>query len=140
MGYKRSKVVKLTWADGEFEGLEVRAQRVSVQTLLELGPLLDADLGAFTPAEVEAMRGLFLEFGRVALASWNLEDEDTDEPVPCTPEDFLRQDLALMKAIITAWAEHISGVAAPLERPSPGGDQSLEESLPMEVLSPSPAS
>jgi hypothetical protein len=141
MGYKRKKTVKLTWGDdqGELAGLEVRARRISVERFLELGPLLEADFGSFTADDVKTMREMFLEFGAI-LASWNLEDEDTDEPVPCTPESFIAQDLELVNAIVSAWAENVAGVAAPLGGPSPSGEQSLEASMPMEVLSPSPTS
>lgn len=138
MGYTRTKTVKLTWADGEMAGFEVRARRVSIAKFLELGPVLDG-INADGMEGLAGLRDLVLEFGKI-LVSWNLEDEDTGEPVPCTPQEFLHQDLALVKAIVEAWAEHIAGVAAPLDRPSPGGDQSLEESMPMEVLSPSLAS
>ncbi|MGW0587466.1 hypothetical protein [Streptosporangium sp. NPDC002607] len=140
MGYKRKKTFKLTWADGEFDGLEVRARSISVERFLEFGPLLEGGLsGGFTAKDIEEMRELFREFSTV-LVDWNLEDEDTDEPVPCTFEGFIGQDIAFVREIISTWAEHIAGVAAPLEQPSPDGEPSLEESLPMEVLSPSPVS
>lgn len=138
MGYKRAKTVKLTWADGEMAGFEVRIKRVSIERFLELGPLLDS-IDADGMDGLQGVRDLVLEFGTI-LASWNLEDEDTGEPVPCTSEEFLRQDLGLVKAVVDAWAQSIAGVAAPLDGRSPSGGQSLEESLPMEVLSPSPAS
>lgn len=146
MGYKRAKTIKLTWKDGEFEGLEVRVRRVSIAKFLELAPLLEADLGNFSAEDIEAMRDMFLEFGTL-LVSWNLEEEVTDEegvttdvPVPCTPEAFIQQDLPLAQEIITQLSGSIAGVSAPLEQPSPSGEQSLAESLPMEVLSPSLAS
>lgn len=145
MGYTRTKTVKLTWADGELAGLEVRARRVSIAKFLDLGPVLDG-IDADGMEGLAGVRDLALEFGKI-LVSWNLEDEVEDDegnvsvvPVPCTPTEFLNQDIALVKAIIDAWAEHIAGVAAPLGEPSSSGDQSLEESLPMEVLSPSLAS
>lgn len=141
MGYKRKKTFKLTWADGEFEGLEVRVRSMSVERFLELGPLLEAaDMGSFSTEDIEGMRGLFREFSTV-LVEWNLEDEDTDEPVPCTFEGFMAQDLRLVGEVISRWAQHIAGVPAPLEQPSPSGEQSpVELSLPMEPLSPSLAS
>ncbi|MEU6781499.1 hypothetical protein ABZ912_20025 [Nonomuraea angiospora] len=141
MGYKRSKTVLLKWgADTDLSGLEVRARRISVEKFLELGPLLETDFDSFSPEDVEAMRGMFMEFGRV-LVSWNLEDEDSGEPIPCTPETFLDQDIELVQQIVTAWAENIAGVSRPLPPPSPGGEPSPEAlSLPMEVLSPSPPS
>lgn len=140
MGYRRAKTLKLTWADGEFAGLEVRVRRTSVEQFLELGPLMEGEIGtSFSPEDVKAMRGLFLEFGRL-LHSWNLEDEDTGQPIECTPEEFLRQDLVLVNEIIRRYGEYIAGVSAPLPQPSPGGEPPPEASLPMEPLSPSPRS
>lgn len=133
-GYKRSRTVKLVWADDhELAGLEVRARRVSIEALLELSPVLEMDLGGLSAEDLRQMRDMFCEFGRL-LVSWNLVDE-YDVPVPCTPEEFVAQDLAFINEIITAWAEHIAGVAAPLGKRSSSGDPSLEASLPMDVSS-----
>lgn len=140
MGYKRKKTFKLTWADGEFEGLEVRVRSMSVERFLELGPLLEAlDMDGLGTKEMGELRELFREFSTV-LVDWNLEDEDTDEPVPCTAEAFLGQDIRFVNEVISRWAEHIAGVSGPLERPSPSGEPSPEASIPMEPLSPSLAS
>lgn len=140
MGYKRKKTFKLTWADGEFEGLEVRVRSMSVERFLELGPLLEAlDMDGLGTKEMGELRELFREFSTV-LVDWNLEDEDDDSAVPCTTEAFLGQDIRFVNEVISRWAEHIAGVSAPLERPSPSGEPSLEVSLPMEPLSPSLAS
>lgn len=138
MGYKRARTVKLTWADGEFEGLEVRAKRISIGKFLKLLPLLDGDFGDFNAETVKDMEQLVLEFGRY-LVSWNLEDED-GQAVPCTPESFMDQDLAFVMEVVQRYGESISGVSAPLPQSSSGGAPSLEASLPMEPLSPSLAS
>ncbi|MEU8362316.1 hypothetical protein AB0C27_40490 [Nonomuraea sp. NPDC048882] len=139
-GYKRARTVKLTWADDtELAGFEVRAKRISVRKFLALAPLLEADLASFSKEEVDQMEDLFLMFGR-ELVSWNLEDEDTGEPIPCTPDAFLDADLPLAVEIITAYGQNVAGVSPPLDGGSPSGDQSQEASIPMEPLSPSPAS
>ncbi|MEU6785908.1 hypothetical protein ABZ912_42535 [Nonomuraea angiospora] len=140
MTYKRKKTFLLKWDDGEFEGLEVRVRSISVRRFLQLGPLLEASFSdGFSEKDIAEMEALFREFSQT-LVSWNLADEDTDEPVPCTFDAFMDQDIAFVKEIISSWAEHIAGVAAPLEQPSPGGEPFPEESLPMETLSPSLAS
>lgn len=137
MGYKRKKTFKLTWADGEFEGLEVRVRSMSVERFLELGPLLEsADLGSFSTEDIASMRDMFREFATV-LVDWNLEEEDTDDPVPCTFDGFMGQDIKFVSEIVSKWAEHIAGVSSPLEQPSPSGGPSLEASMPMEPLSES---
>lgn len=79
------------------------------------------------------------EMGR-ALISWNLEDEETGEPVPATPEAAMAQDQDLMIALAAAWLDGLKGVSAPLEPSSTDGQPSLEASLPMEPLSESLAS
>ncbi|WP_326646050.1 hypothetical protein OG884_15475 [Streptosporangium sp. NBC_01755] len=139
MGYKRKKTFKLTFADGDLEGLEVRVRSISIERFLELAPLLDMTMsGGMTPEDIESIREMLDMFASV-LVDWNLEDED-DMPVPCTAEALMDQDLRFVTGLMSTWAEHIAGVSAPLERPSPDGEPSLEESLPMEVLSPSPVS
>ncbi|MGP3917689.1 hypothetical protein [Nonomuraea sp. 10N515B] len=138
----RARTVKLTWADGELQGLEIRARRVSIEQFFDLAPLIDGKFDVFDPQDREALRDLFMQFGKV-LVSWNLEDEDEDgtsTPIPCTAEEFMRQDPAFVREVLNAWAEAVSGVSAPLEQPSPGGEPFPEGSLPMEVLSPSLAS
>ncbi|MGI5286647.1 hypothetical protein ACQEVF_25365 [Nonomuraea polychroma] len=138
----RARTVKLTWADGELQGLEIRALRVSIEQFFDLAPLIDGKYDIFDPADREALRELLMKFGKV-LQSWNLEDEaedGTSTPVPCTPEEFIRLDPAFVREVIDQWAEALSGVAAPLEQPSPDGEPFPEGSLPMEVLSPSPTS
>jgi hypothetical protein len=135
-GYRRARTVKLTWADDtEFAGLEIRAKRVSLATFLDFAPLIDGKFDVFDPEDRKKMRELFAQFGRV-LVSWNLEDED-GMPVACTPEEYIGQDPAFVREVLDQWAAAITGVAAPLEQPSPGGEPFLEASLPMETLSPS---
>lgn len=139
MGYKRKKIFLLRFADGDLEGLEVRVRSISIERFLELAPLLDMTMsGGLTPEDITGIRETLAAFADV-LVSWNLEEED-GTPVPCTVEGLMDQDLRFVLGLMTAWAEEIAGVAAPLERPSPSGEPSPEASLPMEPLSPSPAS
>lgn len=137
-GYRRPRTLKLTWADGEFAGLEIRARRASLETFFELAPIIDGGIDTSTPEGRQEFLGLFLEFGKY-LVSWNLEDEN-GTPVPCTAEEFMRQDPALVREVLDQWAAAIAGVAAPLDETSPGGEPFPEASLPMETLSPSLAS
>lgn len=138
-GYVRPRTLKLTWADDtEFAGLEIRARRASLETFFELAPLIDGGIDTSTPEGRQEFLGLFLEFGKY-LVAWNLQDEDGAE-VPCTPEEFMRQDPRFVREVLDQWAEAIAGVAAPLEQPSADGEPFPEASLPMEALSPSLAS
>lgn len=137
-GYTRPRTLKLTWADGEFEGLEIRAKRVGLETFLDLAPLIDGKYDVFDPDSRTELREMFTQFSTVLL-SWNLEDED-GVPVPCTTDEYMRQDPMFVREVLDQWAQAISGVAAPLDQPSPAGGPFPEASLPMEVSSPSLAS
>lgn len=139
MGYTRPRTIKLTWADGEFAGLEVRVKRASLEAYFELMPVIEGGIDVSTPEGRQEFLDRFLEFGRY-LVSWNVEDED-GKPVPCTPQEFTAMDPKFVREILDQWAEAIAGVADPLEQPSPSGVPSPEElSLPMEPLSASPTS
>ena len=143
MGFVRTNTIKLTWADeSEFHGLEVRMRRPNVGQFLDLAPLIDGQFDMLDPADRQTLKDLFAEFGKI-LIDWNLEEEAEGGqrvPIPCTVEEFLRQDPALVREVVQQWARSSSGAPGPLEQPSPDGDSSLEASLPMEVLSPSLAS
>lgn len=153
----KRKVLRLTFADDtEYAGLEVRARKVPLGTFLELLALADtARVGEGLSAEdlgedeIGALKGLFTGFAE-ALVSWNLQEpvldaegEETGEvvDVPATAEGLMGQEMDLGMAVVGAWMEAVGGgVAAPLGPTSPGGSPSAEASLPMEPLSPSPAS
>jgi hypothetical protein len=137
-GYRRSRTVKLTWAGGEFAGLEIRVRRISVRRYLDLAPLLDGQLDTDTEDGRKAALELLSEFGSL-IRSWNLQDED-GEPVPCTAEAFLDQDPTFVREVLDQWAAAVAGVSAPLETPSSAGAPFPEGSIPMDVLSPSPQS
>lgn len=137
-GYTRARTLKLTWADGEFAGLEIRAKRSSVETFFQFAPVIDGGIDTSTPEGRAEFLELLLQFGGY-LVSWNLEDED-GKPIPCTPEEFKGMDPRFVREVLDQWAEAIAGVAAPLEQPSPSGEPFPEASLPMDTLSPSLAS
>ncbi|MET8864675.1 hypothetical protein ABZW11_17195 [Nonomuraea sp. NPDC004580] len=137
-GYVRPRTLKLTWADGEFAGLEVRAKRCSLEMFLKLAPVIEGGIDTSTEEGRAEFVERFREFGGY-LVSWNVEDED-GQAVPCTPDEFVAMDPAFAREILDQWAEAIAGVAAPLEQPSPAGEPSLVASLPMEPLSSSLAS
>lgn len=133
MGYEiGAKVYKLVFADGQFEGLEVRARSMPLGEFLELAELIDA--GGFTG---DGAREIFARFSKV-LVSWNCEKRG--KPVPTTVAGLLRLDLAEAGGIIEAWRDVITGVTGPLEQNSTGGEPSPEVSIPMEPLTASQAS
>ncbi|WP_049562245.1 hypothetical protein [Nonomuraea sp. SBT364] len=141
-GFVRPRTLKLTWADGEFAGLEIRARRSSLETYFQFAPILDGGIDVSTPDGRKEFLDLFLEFGEY-LVSWNLEDENehgTRTPIPCTPQEFLNQDPRFVREVLDQWADAIAGVAAPLDSKSASGEPFPEASLPMDALSPSLAS
>jgi hypothetical protein len=71
------------------------------------------------------------------LVSWNLEDEDTEQPVPPTEKGVLSVDHDLVVAMNNAWIQTLTGVhgADPLPESSTSGEQSPALSIPMEPLS-----
>lgn len=132
MGCRRNpKLYKLTFADGDYEGLEVTMRSVSI-------------------GEMRSLQGGGEESGRdhfdrmadlVAshMVAWNREDED-GQPLPPTMESLEDEEPSLVNLLIERWTEAVAGVSAPLEQPSNSGDSAPEVSIPMEALSPSLAS
>lgn len=132
MGYKRNpKVYNLVFDEStEYPGLEVQVRTLSMGQFLSV---LTGDGGAGAPGRTF---DLFVE----RLVGWNLEDEETGEPVPVTREAIEDEDDDLINAITKRWAFEVLGVSAPLESGSDSGGISPAESLLTEVPSESLAS
>lgn len=133
MGYqhKRKRINVRFEEPHEFAGFEAVLRGQHLGGFLNLLGIGEVDLSNIGD-QLKAMGA--------ALISWNLEDEDTQEPVPVTPEAVMAQDQDLMIALATAWLDALRGLPAPLEQSSTDGPPSLEASLPMEPLSESLAS
>lgn len=139
-GYKpQRKLYKLKFADEEYEGLEVLASSASLGTMLEIQELSDK-LGERLDAAtaVELNRRMIAIFCG-AVKSWNLVDDD-GEPMPVSVDSMSAQDPNFVMALLQSWTTAVAGVSVPLDGGSPSGGTSLEASLPMAPLSPSPAS
>jgi hypothetical protein len=130
MGYQRP-TIKLVFADDEFAGLEVRVRRLSVEGMLAASALVEAKAAEKVSAMATLLAG--------AILTWNLED-DTGTALPVTPEVLLQQDMGFMTTLLNQIMEVSGGVSPPLPAASPAGEPCPEESIPMETLSPSPAS
>ena len=136
MGFKR-KPYKLMWPEGsqwhpiDEEGLEVRVRGLSLEELEKISELR----GGTEEEKISVLKRLrpVLEPLTKALIGWNYTDED-DNPIPLS--DFLKQDSALILAIINAWQGIIS-VPDPLEKDSPNGKPLAEVSIPMVIPSSS---
>lgn len=132
MGYKRNpKIYHLTWADGEYAGLEVNIRS------LNMGQLLEAKSGKGADGK-DGLEGT-VELLADRIVDWNLEDEDGN-PVPATLEAMKGEDDDFVLGIINRWMEAVSGVPAPLDETSNSGEISQVASIPTEPLSESLAS
>ena len=115
----------LKFLDGDYEGAVVECSlSASINTYLELTKGV---------ATKEELRDLFQMFGDEILISWNVVDR-SGGPRPPTGEGMNLVDLNFAQSVISAWAEAIAGVSAPLDAPSGEEDTSPVESIPMEVL------
>jgi hypothetical protein len=130
MGYRRQRrLIRLTFEDPQYEGLEVRARSVPLGKVLAFVDLAGA--GGFTPEHKEQLNDLFALFAS-ALEFWNLEDED-GQAVPTTLAGLLEQDTDFVMELVLAWLDGVVNVPAPLPGKSPGGELTLAASLPMEL-------
>lgn len=140
-GKKRpSKTLKLTFADGELEGLVVRMRSPSLEVFLSFGDLKDLE------TEDTDMDSIKQTLQPVAdhLIEWNLEQNDDDPepgtPIPATMAGLLQLGLEESLELMTAWMDGVAAIPVPLDRLSKGGSSPLEASLPMEPLSVSQVS
>lgn len=152
-GFKRKTTLDITWKKGhELHGLEVSMRKLSIGKMAAFAGL--ADLRKQGVTGTEALRVFDDVTGSIAesLVSWNLtEDVDVkddagnvvgteEKPVPATLDGVRAQDLDFVFELMSAWMDLGVGVSDPLSKSSSDGLPSLEASLPMEPLSPSPVS
>lgn len=120
------KTALVTFEGTDFDGAEVRLR---LDFTVEEGLEFPTDLGANN-------REAIIWFGNEVLKSWNLEEDD-GTPVAPTGEGMLQIPLTMANILFNQWGERFA-LSSPLERPSPAQDMSLEESMPMEMLSSNP--
>lgn len=133
-GFKPPKnLYLLTFEDPSYEGLEITATSVSMETMLWV-----QSLGSRV-AEVANNPDGFRKIVDVligAILSWNLEDDD-DRPIEVTSAALLAQSPVFVADIMVAWTAAITGVSGPLGEGSISGPKFPEGSIPMETLSSS---
>lgn len=127
----KPKTYNLQFDDGRLEGLEVTLRSLPIGVLFELDELA----GNNTRESIDRLFGIVAD----ALQSWNVVDDD-EQPVPATKAGLYTQEPELVHEIVDAWRDAMSGVPDPLPETSGDGETSLEESMPMESMSPSLAS
>ncbi len=135
-----SRVLKLTFEDGELEGLVARMRSPSIGTFLAFGELGDVVEGEHSMEEIKTMLAPVAEH----LIEWNLEQNEDDPepgaPIPATMEGLLWLGLSEALELMSSWMDSVASVPLPLDRLSKGGKQHLEASIPMEPLSQSQVS
>lgn len=136
MGFRvQRKAYRLVFKGTELDGLEVTMRSLSTGQLIELEEVrLAARAPGASAAESKSKRAV--EMMADALISWNAEDED-GTPLPPSMAGLMAQDIDFLNAIQDAWIAAINGVPGPLSETSSDGAPSLEESIPMDVPSPS---
>lgn len=133
MGKRRDpRKYKLTFADGDYEGLHVTLRSVTIRELRDMRAVNDEE----DPSAVtERLAGVIAAH----LVEWDREDED-GRPLPPTLESLLDEEPDLIHSIVGEWTQAIAGVSAPLESGSDSGETSAVESMLVEIPSQSLAS
>ena len=147
--YVRSRHMLTKFEDGgEFDGLEVRTKRVSIDELFDItlqAAELPGDVSDMDVEQIEATKDLLGKFADF-LVSWNLdqpildgdgEETDENEPVEASYKGLMSQDFGFVFTLFTTWTAALGSVADPLDRRSSGGGLSAVPSIPMDELSPS---
>jgi hypothetical protein len=136
VGFRYGLSYKLRFETDELDGLIVKVKPTSMATLIKILDLPKPQTLADGVRRLATMLGYFVE----SLDEWNLEDE-SGQPTPHDPDVIqVMHPREVIDQILGAWIGSMAGVSAPLDQPSPNGEQSLVASIPMEVLSESPPS
>lgn len=134
MGFKRKSLVLEFGEDTEFAGLSMRMKRLSIDDLFTI-----ADLRSGLTLDEAGRKKLHDLADKVSagILSWDYEDEN-DQPIPATKDVLRSEDASMLMAIAKAWMNAATAVSGPLPQPSTDGGQSLEQSMPMEIVSENP--
>lgn len=140
MGYRKAPTIYLlSFADPEYEGLEVRLKGVRLGKIRELFGLTQK--GDMSVEEMDKLLGIVEE----NLVSWNLEECDDDGepvlddngdpiPVPCNKEGLNAQEVQFVLDIVDTWLDGMTGVSEDLGKDS-GSGETFPVALPeMETL------
>jgi hypothetical protein len=126
------KKYRLTFADGDYEGLHMTLRSVTIRELRDLR----ADRPDETLQETtERMAQVIADH----LVEWDREDE-AGNLLPTTLESLLDEEPDFIQLVVAEWTKAIAGVPAPLESGSPSGELSAVESILTEIPSESLAS
>jgi hypothetical protein len=140
MGYKPKRTTyRLRFTDDELDGLVIDAKGASTGQMLflqRLGAQISGQEGSRVDPE---LLETVVDQLAAGIVDWNVEDDD-DQPIPPTKENIFALEPVLLIRILQAWAQALAGVSDDLGKDSTSGESFPEESLPMEISSPSLAS
>lgn len=125
MGVHLKRTYALRWDVGHhLAEVEIDIRSTSIGVLREVAQLR-LDYSEDTLKLAEALAG--------HVTRWNLDDAD-GQSLPIEAASLLGLEQPVLREIARQWQLAALGVTAPLEQPSTSGEQSPEESLPMEAL------
>lgn len=132
------KTYRLVFEGGEEAGLVMITRRVTLGQMTVIAGLAD-----FDPRAADAPQKVFdlCEAFGPALLAWNYKRETVDakgkpklEKVPATADGLRGCDFMFVQRVVVEWMRAVAGVDTPLGTPSQDGEQSVAESIPMDVL------
>ena len=126
MGFKLGRTYVLQFEKGSYlDGAEIRLRSANIDTVLALEELKAHDA---LPVFVDHVE------------EWNLEDRNGN-PIPIEANALRKElELPVVNRLMRDWYKAAVGVAAPLDKMSSNGEESLtsdieEQSIPMEIPS-----
>ncbi len=135
MGFQRRKY-KLVF-EGVYEGLEVSVRGAAIGEYVEVNAITSLGSVLFDGDHADE-RARLVEILAGKLLGWNLVDDEAGEDVPCTGEQLVKEDMAMLLDITKAWIAAGFAVSSPLASPSGAGappeGMDIPMDLPMEVL------
>lgn len=139
MGFVRRTYAITFEGNPEVDGLKLSAKPMNIDRTIGLITLKDRiNVPGWTDDHTKAMHAAADALASV-ITEWNLENDD-GTPVPVTGAELCDSGFKFLFAVLDGYLNAITSVPDPLGQASSGGGQSEEPSIPMETLSPSPAS
>ena len=119
------KLYKLTFEDGDLDGLECTLEGVSLERFIELTTIADL-LGTPEGRTAENIEAQFSTLGGL-LAEWNLEDDNG--PVEPSYDALKKFDFSYVQQIMQAYIQAFAAVPKDSNDDSSSGGTSEEASL-----------
>jgi hypothetical protein len=115
-------ILKLVFVDAEYEGMEVRVKKPSLEEAFRATDLRwqsPNDTVQDIKAHVAELHSMFVDH----LVDWNLTEED-GAAVPETLAGLLTLEGQFVGLLLGTWLDSVTGVSRPLPKPSGSGGSS----------------